>query len=143
MMGKQRQRQPKLGEKAAVHPQSAAAVRRMLLRWFDEHGRTFPWRMGVGLYRQVIAEILLQRTRAETVAAFFDAFIERFPSWEAVAEASVDEIGEFLKPIGLWKRRSASLSGLAKAMVDRGGRFPRTREEVQMLPGVGQYIANA
>ncbi len=142
-MGKQRQRQPKLDGKSAVHPQSAGAVRRALLTWFDEHGRRFPWRTGAGLYRQVVAELLLQRTRAETVSAFFEAFITRFPSWNAMAAASVDEIGEFLKPIGLWKRRSESLSALARAMVERGGVFPSTREEVQALPGVGQYVANA
>lgn len=142
-MEKQKPRQPKPGKRAEVHPQSAAAVRRALLRWFDEYGRDFPWRSGAGLYRQVIAELLLQRTRAETVAAFFDAFIERFPSWQAMAEASLEDIGQFLKPVGLWKRRSASLAALAKAMVARGGTFPETREELQMLPGVGQYIANA
>src|SRR5438045_1013757 len=105
-MGKQRPRQPKPGKKAPVHPQSAASVRRALLRWFDMHGRAFPWRSGAGLYRQVVAELLLQRTRAETVAVFFDAFTERFPSWEAMAEASLEDIGAFLKPLGLWKRRS-------------------------------------
>jgi A/G-specific adenine glycosylase len=91
----------------------------------------------------VVAEFLLQRTRAETVAAFFDAFIERFPSWEAMAAASLEDIGEFLKPIGLWKRRSRSLAAFAEAMVARRGVFPQTREEIQMLPGVGQYVANA
>ena len=142
-MEKHRPRQPKPGKRAEVHPQSAAAIRRALLQWFDKNGRNFPWRAGAGLYRQIVAELLLQRTRAETVAAFFDAFIERFPSWEAMAGVSVEDIGEYLKPIGLWKRRAASLAALAKAMVARGGTFPVTREEIQMLPGVGQYIANA
>jgi A/G-specific adenine glycosylase len=142
-MEKRKPRQPKLQKKAVVHPQSAAAVRRALLRWYEEHGRSYPWRSSANVYRQVIAELLLQRTRADTVAAFFEAFIRRFPSWEAMAKAPLHDIGEFLKPIGLWKRRSASLAALAKEMIARGGAFPETREEVQMLPGVGQYIANA
>ncbi len=143
VMGKHRQRQPKLENKAAAHPQTAAAVRRALLRWFEEHGRAFPWRADADLYRRVIAELLLQRTRAETVSAFFEAFIARFPSWEVMAEASIGEIGEFLQPIGLWRRRSESLTALAKAMVERRSLFPATREELQALPGVGQYVANA
>jgi A/G-specific adenine glycosylase len=142
-MGKQRQRKPKLDRKAAVHPQSASALRRALLRWFDEHGRHFPWRSNASVYRQVIAELLLQRTRADTVSGFFEAFITRFPSWEVMAAASADEIAELLKPIGLWKRRSKSLAALAKAMVELGGIFPPNREDVQALPGIGQYIANA
>lgn len=142
-MGKQKQRQPKPAEKPPAHSQTVAAVRRALLRWFDEHGRRFPWRSNAGLYRRVVAELLLQRTRAETVSAFFEVFVARFPSWEVMAKATVEEIGEFLKPIGLWQRRSNSLLALANAMVERGNVFPTTREEVQSLPGVGQYIANA
>ncbi len=125
-----------------MHPQTAAAVRRGLLRWFDENGRDFPWRTTADLYQQVIAEILLQRTRAETVSSFFGTFIARFPSWNALAKTPISQIRRFLKPIGLWKRRSESLAALASAMVQRGGVFPVTREEVQSLPGIGQYIAN-
>ncbi len=46
-------------------------------------------------------------------------------------------------PIGIWKIRSDTLKRLSIAMVKRGGRFPRTRGEIEELPGVGQYIANA
>jgi len=127
-----------------VSPQTAGAVRRALLRWFKSSGRSFPWReQGASLYQLILAELLLQRTRAETVASFFDQFITRFPSWQAIAGASVEEIGELLKPIGLWRRRATSLLALAKEMVVRGGEFPRKRSEVENLPGVGQYIANS
>lgn len=112
----------------AIPPGIAAAMRRTLLRWFEKNGRKFPWReKEANVYHQVIAEFLLQRTRAETVSAFFKAFISRFPTWKTLASATVEDIGQFLKPIGLWRRRSESLAALAKAMMLRGGQFPSTR----------------
>jgi len=129
---------------AAISRQVAAKARHALLTWYAAHGRDFPWRKDEAtLYQVVLAELLLQRTRAETVAAFFDLFTTRFPSWESIAASTVDEIGGYLKPIGLWRRRAASLHALAQEMVARGGEYPRSREEVESLPAVGQYIANA
>jgi A/G-specific adenine glycosylase len=115
-----------------------------LLAWYGKNGRKFPWRRKkYSQYNRVISEVLLQRTQANTVAKFFPDFIKTFPSWKILSRATEEELGEYLKPIGLWRRRSASLIKLAKAMNDRKGVFPRNREEIEELPGVGQYIANA
>lgn len=122
----------------------AALFRNALLRWYDVNARDFPWRRrGVSIYKLVLAEVLLQRTRAETVAVFFDRFVTRFPTWQSIANASEQELGQLLKPIGLWRRRAASLRRLAGEMVTRRGEFPRRRSQVESLPGVGQYIANS
>jgi len=86
---------------------------------------------------------LLQRTRAETVARFFPRFIATFPSWKRLANASETELREFLEPIGLWRRRAASITALAREVNKRNGRVPALRSEIESLPGVGQYIANA
>lgn len=115
-----------------------------LISWYNQNGRVFPWRIkSISLYQKIVSEVLLQRTRAETVVNFFPAFIKKFPSWRALSSSSVDEIGSFIKPIGLWKRRAVSLSSLAQEMTRRNGRFPKERKEIESLPGVGQYIANA
>jgi A/G-specific adenine glycosylase len=92
---------------------------------------------------QLVAEVLLQRTRAETVRALLPSFLGRFPSWEAITTCKLDELGEALKPIGLWRRRAPPLLGLAKEMVARGGLWPRDRDELENIPAVGQYVANA
>jgi A/G-specific adenine glycosylase len=118
--------------------------RRRMLGWFYAHGRRFPWRnKSASRYRKVIAEVLLQRTQAATVGRFFPHFIKRFPSWGELALASEEQFREYLQPLGLWRRRAASLHELASEMVRRRGRFPRTRDQIEALPGVGQYIANA
>jgi A/G-specific adenine glycosylase len=118
--------------------------RRRLLAWYANNGRGFPWRRkSASKYKLVISELLLQRTRAETVASFFDTFIGQYPSWKKLAESKESEIGEVIQPIGLWKRRAPTLKQLAIVMAKRNGRFPRTRADIEALPGVGQYIANA
>lgn len=115
-----------------------------LLEWYYIYGRKFPWRKkGISTYRKIISEVLLQRSRAETISVFFPKFVTRFPSWASLAKAPVEEVENFLKPIGLWRRRASSLLLLAKEMVKRHGKFPIKREEIESLPGVGQYIANA
>jgi A/G-specific adenine glycosylase len=115
-----------------------------IIGWYNNYGRHFPWRKKTASnYQKIISEALLQRTRAETVAAFFPAFIQAFPSWTSLASASETDLQLFLKPIGLWRRRAVSLIAFSQAMDIRRGRFPRTREEIESLPSVGQYIANA
>jgi A/G-specific adenine glycosylase len=128
-----------------VRENQADLFRQRLVSWAKRHGRHhLPWRRKSGsIYQKIVAEALLQRTRAETVAQFFVPFIERFSSWSALANAHEQELQDFLRPIGLWRRRSESLKGLAIEMVSRHGRFPRDRVQVEALPGVGQYIANA
>ncbi len=118
--------------------------RRFVLSWFRKKGRSFPWREpGASPYVQVISEILLQRTRAETVSAFFPRFIHRFPSWEHLATATDEQLQAFLEPIGLWRRRASSMRLLGSEMIARKGRFPSSRQDIEALPGIGQYIASA
>jgi A/G-specific adenine glycosylase len=91
----------------------------------------------------VVSEVLLQRTRAEVVASFFPSFVRQFPSWRVLSRASERDLQEFLRPLGLWRQRASSLRRLAAAIAKRNGRFPTERSEIESLPNVGQYIANA
>jgi len=129
---------------ALPEPSHVRKFRETLLAWFAENGRKYPWRMdNATLFERTIAELLLQRTQAGTVAKFFPRFIKKFPSWNDLANAPEVDIAELIKPIGLWQRRSISLRKLAIEMVKRQGVFPREREELESLPGIGQYMANA
>ena len=118
--------------------------RRRLLAWYDLHGRHFPWRSpGAALYQQVVAEVLLQRTQASMVGRFFDAFFGQFDSWADIDVAPQESLESALRPIGLWRRRAIALKALAREMVRRGGQFPGSRDELEALPAVGQYVASA
>ena len=118
--------------------------RNKILRWYKNHGRHYSWRnKSATRYHQVIAEILLQRTKVDTVAAFLPVFMKEFPSWTALSKAQEAKLREFLKPIGLWRQRSTVIKNISLEMARRNGRFPIKREEIEGLPGIGQYIANA
>lgn len=118
--------------------------RQRIRNWYVGSGRSFQWRSAsASQYHRIMSEVLLQRTRADTVSSFFDAFVARFPNWDALAKSTPAELGDWLKPIGLWKRRSLILHALAIDMTLRQGAFPVDRREVERLPGVGQYVANA
>jgi A/G-specific adenine glycosylase len=126
------------------NPGKVRLFRKNLLGWYNSHGRKLPWRKpATTKYQYIIAEILLQRTRAETVAAFFPDFIRVFPSWKSLSMANIEQLRSYLQPIGLWRRRASTIYSLAKEMIRRNGRFPKDREGIEALPGIGQYIANA
>ena len=114
------------------------------LAWFAKNGRAFPWRRkSASTYQKIVAEVLLQRTRADVAAAFIPGFTRTYPSWRSLGEAKRAHLEQALKPIGLWRRRTEALTRLGREMVRRRGRFPGQRNKLEMLPGVGQYIANA
>src|SRR6188768_2950286 len=97
-----------------------------ILEWYHANGRKFYWRRrGLTNYQYVIAEVLLQRTKAETVAAFYPSFIQEFPNWKSLAIASLKKIEKNLTSIGLYTQRSIRLRHLAIEMVKRNGRLPK------------------
>ena len=55
----------------------------------------------------------------------------------------VEELEQFLKPLGLWKRRAASLHALASYAAEHDGMFPNRYENLLDVPAVGQYVAHA
>ena len=129
---------------ARITRKNIAELQGKLLAWYKVNGRKFPWRnKGLTNYQIVIAETLLQRTKAETVSKFYIQFIKDFPNWQSLANANTREIEHYLKPIGLYRQRSKRLKSLAIEMVKRNGRLPKDRTELESIPFLGQYIANA
>lgn len=121
-----------------------ADFQEQLLSWYLINGRVFPWRKpGLSKYKLIIAEVLLQRTKAETISKFYDGFILKFPSWRSLVDAGPDRIGDYLKPVGLYQQRSKRLHALAVEMVKRNGILPKDRSSLDEIPFLGQYIANS
>jgi len=115
-----------------------------LLSWFKDNGRAFPWRKPkMTTYQVIISEILLQRTKAETVAKFLPYFLKEYPNWKKIGTATEKELEVLLKPLGLQSQRSKRLFKLSQAMKERKGRFPKKRSEVETIPMMGQYLTNA
>jgi A/G-specific adenine glycosylase len=119
-------------------------LRQRLLRWAEANTRDFPWRRrSATVYEQVCVEVLLQQTRAETVAREYDRFFSRYPSWGSLRAASLSELEQALRPLGLWRRRARNLMGLAEFASASDGRFPLRQSQHRHIPAVGQYVSNA
>jgi len=115
-----------------------------ILEWYQKNGRHFPWRNpSASNYVKIISEVLLQRTKAETVSKFFPIFIHTYPSWKQLGNATEVELQDFLRPLGLYNQRGSRLFKLAQEMKRRNGRFPQNRNAVEEIPMMGQYITNA
>lgn len=118
--------------------------RRQIRQWYSLNGRNFPWRKKSRTkYEIIVSEVLLQRTRAETVLKYYFKFLKKYPSWKALSNARKKSLEKILQPIGLWRQRATVLFSLSHAVMKLGCRVPSTRVELESLPGVGQYIANA
>jgi A/G-specific adenine glycosylase len=114
-----------------------------LLKWHRRGRRAFPWRKERDPFKVLVAELMLQRTRAEQVAAVYQAFIEKFPDIRATASAKIEEVEEILKPLGLHHRIPRLLALFKELNEKYGGSVPSELEELMKLPGVGRYVASA
>ncbi len=112
-----------------------------LLRWFAQYGRELPWR-GIGdPYGIWVSEVILQQTRIDQGTDYWHRFMKRFPTVEALAAASEDEVLRLWQGLGYYSR-ARNLHAAARQIVEQGG-FPRTIEGLRALKGVGDYTAAA
>ena len=117
-------------------------IARALTRWGRRNRREYPWREELPLWQALVAEVMLQRTRAEQVAPTFHRFREQYPSPAALGRASAEEITGLVGPLGLhWRGRI--LCQLAHEIARRDGELPLDPKALEALPGVGPYAAAA
>lgn len=123
---------------------SNTEIRRMLLDWYRQHGRShLPWRMTRDPYRILVSEFMLQQTQVDRVLPKYQAFVERFPDAAALAAASTADVLRLWKGLG-YNSRAVRLKQIAQALVDRfGGVMPRDEQTLASLPGVGPYTVAA
>ena len=76
----------------------------LLLKWYDRHRRDLPWRGTADPYRVWLSEIMLQQTRVETVAGYYDRFLSRFPTVGDLARAETDEVLKLWEGLGYYSR---------------------------------------
>lgn len=117
-------------------------VRRRLTDWERTHYSPFPWRSTTNSFHALVAEIMLQRTRAEQVVPVYNTFTARYLSASEVVMGDLCEISKLLEPLGL-RWRAKKIVALSKEIVRLGNRIPTTYDELIALPGVGFYVACA
>ena len=117
----------------------------MLLRWYDRHRRRLPWRAEPGQtpdpYHVWLSEIMLQQTTVTAVIPYYERFVSRFPTVQALAAASLDDVLRAWAGLGYYAR--ARNMHLCAQRVAQAGGFPRDPESLRALPGIGAYTAAA
>ena len=116
-------------------------IARFTLAWYDIHRRELPWRENPKPYWIMLSEYMLQQTQVKTALPYFHRFIETYPTIQALAEASDDEVMSLWAGLGYYSRARNLLKAARK--IHESGEFPKTVKELKSLPGVGPYIAGA
>ena len=130
--------------------QSSAALsiatgnfRRALSLWFEKHGRDLPWRRTRDPYAVLVSELMLQQTQVSAVRPYYYRWLRRVPTVTSLARARESQVLRTWEGLGYYAR-ARNLHRAAKLIVQKfGGQLPDDSEQLQSLPGVGRYTANA
>ncbi|XP_070950157.1 adenine DNA glycosylase isoform X10 [Macaca nemestrina] len=128
------------------------AFRRSLLSWYDQEKRDLPWRRRAEdevdpdrrAYAVWVSEVMLQQTQVATVINYYTGWMQKWPTLQDLASASLEEVNQLWAGLGYYSRGRRLQEGARKVVEELGGHMPRTAETLQqLLPGVGRYTAGA
>jgi len=126
-----------------ISRRNATTIAGRIEAWFRQNARELPWRAHYDPYHVWISEFMAQQTRMEVVLRHLPRFIERFPSVEALADASEEAVVAAWSGLGYY-RRARMLHRSARELVGRfGGRLPDNVDTLRTLHGFGPYTAGA
>lgn len=115
----------------------------LLLNWYAKSGRELPWRVKGGAhpdpYVILVSEFMLQQTGVKTVIPYFHRFMERFPTVQSLASATLEEVYLYWQGLGYYSRARSLHATAVMIVEDFGGLFPNTPETVLKLKGIGPY----
>ena len=120
-----------------------ALIRKKLLAWYRQNGRSLPWRGAADPYRVWISEVMLQQTQVDTVIPYYTRWMRRFPDLAALAAAQEQEVLQVWEGLGYYSR-ARNILNCARILVNEfAGELPQDVGKLKALPGIGTYIAGA
>src|SRR3989475_6689035 len=124
-------------------PRARQRFRRTLLGWYRRNGRDLSWRKTSDPYHILVSEVMLQQTQVDRVIPKYHEFLDRYPSFEELADAPVADVKKTWYPLG-YNIRPERLHSIACETVERyGGHLPSDVEELLSFKGIGRYTAGA
>jgi A/G-specific adenine glycosylase len=114
-----------------------------LLYWFERNMRDLPWRQDKDPYKVWVSEIMLQQTRVDTVIPYFNRFMEKFPTVNALADAPEDDVLKQWEGLGYYSRARNLQRAVREVKENYGGKVPNDPKQISSLKGVGPYTAGA
>lgn len=130
-----------------IDPARVTKIRRSLLRWYRVHGRDLPWRAKNGKrpdpYRVLVSEAMLQQTRVATAINYFERFMATWPTAEALAAATEQQVLRMWQGLGYYRRATNLHAAVTRIVSEYEGQVPDNVNQLMCLPGVGRYTAGA
>ncbi len=127
-----------------MQPSAAPRLARAVIDWQLRAGRHgLPWQGTRDPYRIWLSEIMLQQTQVSAVLGYYGRFLERFPTLQALAAATLDDVLPYWAGLGYYSR-ARNLHRCAQEIAERhGGHFPQRAGQLAELPGIGRSTAAA
>jgi A/G-specific adenine glycosylase len=114
-----------------------------LLAWYDRYRRDLPFRINRTPYRVLVAEFMLQQTQTTVMQPYYDRFLKRWPTVQALSQATEEEVLAEWAGLGYY-RRAVFLKQTADIIANElSGRVPAEPADLMKLPGIGAYTAGA
>lgn len=135
-----RRKKRRASRSETVDPPWIAEVRKRILRWGRRNFASYPWRQDRDPWFTLIAELLLQRTRAAQAVVAYELFRSRFPTPRRLLRIGRRGVRQVTRKIGL-HARGETLLAVAK-LFDREG-VPESAEQLRAITGIGAYTASA
>lgn len=126
-----------------MNAEAAKILRRQLADWFHKNGRTLPWRDNPAPYAVLVSEFMLQQTQVLSVIPYFQRWMEKFPTLDALAAAPEEQVLHLWQGLGYYSRARNLHRAAKKVVTDFGGQIPEEPGQLATLPGVGPYSAGA
>ncbi len=119
------------------------SIAKTLLRWYDEHARSLPWRNTADPYKIWVSEVMLQQTQVSRVVDYYQRFLRKFPTVSDLAETTWEEMLPYWRGLGFYSRGKNMLRTAQEVVQLHDAKFPNDYEALQKLPGIGPYTAAA
>ncbi len=114
-----------------------------ILNFYQKSSRNFAWRENITPYKVFISEVMLQQTQTARVVPKFEAWMQTFPNFATLAQASSHQVLSLWQGLG-YNRRGLWLYASAKKIIqDFSGQLPKDVKVLQILPGIGPNTAGS
>lgn len=111
--------------------------------WFNREKRDLPWRINTTPYAIWVSEVMLQQTQVSVVIPYFERWMQRFPTIEALSQASLDEVIKLWEGLGYYSRARSLHAGAQFVMSHFNGALPESESELSKIKGLGPYTVGA
>ncbi len=115
-----------------------------ILEWYAKNARVLPWRhSGISAYEVWVSEIMLQQTQVSRGVIFYECFLKKFPTVQKLAKTNWEKFLPYYEGLGYYNRGRNMLKTAVIIVSEFGGEFPKDKQVLIKLPGIGEYSASA